>query len=60
MARSSHSSERTLQRYSKDNSVFTFSVADRIFQIDKVIKKEVNVFGSAGLKGTFCNCSPGA
>ncbi|HMC86338.1 MAG TPA: antitoxin Xre-like helix-turn-helix domain-containing protein [Chitinophagaceae bacterium] len=41
-----HISERTLQRYSKDNSVFNFSVADRILQVDKVIKKGVHVFGS--------------
>lgn len=41
-----HISERTLQRYAKDNSVFSFSVADRILQIDKVIKKGVHVFGS--------------
>jgi putative toxin-antitoxin system antitoxin component (TIGR02293 family) len=41
-----HISERTLQRYAKDNSVFNFSVADRILQIDKVLKKGVQVFGN--------------
>ena len=33
-----HISERTLQRYSKENSAFSFSLTDRILQIDKVIK----------------------
>ncbi|MEO7800857.1 MAG: antitoxin Xre-like helix-turn-helix domain-containing protein [Ginsengibacter sp.] len=42
-----HISERTLQRYSKDNSSFNFSVTDRILQINKVIKKGVEVFGSS-------------
>ncbi len=41
-----HISERTLQRYSKDNSSFNFSVTDRILQIDKVIKRGYEVFGS--------------
>ncbi len=41
-----HISERTLQRYSKENSVFSFSVTDRILQIDKVIKRGFEVFGS--------------
>lgn len=41
-----HISERTLQRYAKANSAFPFSVVDRIIQIDKVIKKGVEVFGS--------------
>lgn len=41
-----HISERTLQRYSKDNGAFNFSVADRIQQIDKVIKRGVEVFGT--------------
>ncbi len=42
-----HISERTLQRYSKDNSSFSFSVTDRILQIQKVIIKGIDVFGSA-------------
>jgi putative toxin-antitoxin system antitoxin component (TIGR02293 family) len=42
-----HISERTLQRYAKDNSAFNFSVIDRIFLIEKVIKKGVDVFGNA-------------
>ena len=41
-----HISERTLQRYAKANSNFPFSVVDRILQIDKVIKRGVEVFGS--------------
>jgi putative toxin-antitoxin system antitoxin component (TIGR02293 family) len=42
-----HISERTLQRYSKDNGSFNFSVTDRILQIEKVIKKGIEVFGSS-------------
>ena len=34
-----HISERTLQRYAKDNSSFNFNVIDRILLIDKVLKK---------------------
>ena len=41
-----HISERTLQRYSKENSTFSFSVTDRILQIDKVLKRGLEVFGS--------------
>jgi putative toxin-antitoxin system antitoxin component (TIGR02293 family) len=41
-----HISERTLQRYAKDNGSFNFSVVDRILQIDKVIKKGIEVFGN--------------
>ena len=41
-----HISERTLQRYAKDNSSLPFDVTDRLLQIDKVIKKGVHVFGS--------------
>ncbi len=40
-----HISERTLQRYAKDNSTFNFSVIDRILLIDKVIKKGIDLFG---------------
>ena len=42
-----HISERTLQRYAKDNSTFNFGVIDRILLIDKVIKKGIEVFGNA-------------
>lgn len=42
-----HISERTLQRYSKDNSTFNFGVIDRILLIDKVFKKGIDVFGNA-------------
>ena len=41
-----HISERTLQRYAKDNSAFNFSVIDRILLIDKVLKKGIDVFGN--------------
>jgi putative toxin-antitoxin system antitoxin component (TIGR02293 family) len=41
-----HISERTLQRYSKDEGNFNFSVTDRILQIDKVIKRGTEVFGT--------------
>src|SRR5438045_1147611 len=41
-----HISERTLHRYAKANSTFPFSVVDRILQIDKVIRRGVEVFGS--------------
>lgn len=41
-----HISERTLQRYSKDNSAFSFSVTDRILQINKVFERGREVFGS--------------
>lgn len=41
-----HISERTLHRYAKANSNFPFSVVDRILQIDKVIRRGVEVFGS--------------
>lgn len=41
-----HISERTLQRYAKANSIFPFSVVDRILQIDKVVKRGIDVFGN--------------
>jgi len=41
-----HISERTLQRYAKANSSFPFSVVDRVLQIDKVIKRGIEVFGN--------------
>ncbi|MEO8108408.1 MAG: antitoxin Xre-like helix-turn-helix domain-containing protein [Ginsengibacter sp.] len=41
-----HISERTLQRYAKDNSTFNFSVIDRILLIDKVIKRGTELFGN--------------
>ncbi len=41
-----HISERTLQRYSKDNTSFSFSSTDRILQIHKVITRGKEVFGS--------------
>lgn len=41
-----HISERTLQRYAKENTEFSFSVADRILQINKVFERGLEVFGS--------------
>lgn len=41
-----HISERTLQRYAKDNTNFNFSISDRIAQIDKVLERGKEVFGS--------------
>lgn len=41
-----HISERTLHRYAKANSSFPFSVVDRILQVDKVIKRGIEVFGN--------------
>ncbi|MDQ6757405.1 MAG: DUF2384 domain-containing protein [Bacteroidota bacterium] len=41
-----HISERTLQRYAKANSTFPFSTTDRILQINKVIKRGIEVFGN--------------
>lgn len=41
-----HISERTLQRYARDNGTFSFSVTDRIMQIDKVLERGKDVFGS--------------
>lgn len=41
-----HISERTLQRYSKENTAFSFSVTDRILQINKVFERGLEVFGS--------------
>ena len=36
----------TLQSYAKANSVFPFSITDRVLQIDKVIKRGIEVFGN--------------
>ena len=41
-----HISERTLQRYAKGEGHFNFSVTDRILQIDKVLERGREVFGS--------------
>jgi putative toxin-antitoxin system antitoxin component (TIGR02293 family) len=41
-----HLSERTLQRYSHDNSSFNSNVVDRLTQIKKVIQRGHEVFGS--------------
>ena len=41
-----HISERTLHRYARANSSFPVSVGDRVLQIDKVIKRGIEVFGN--------------
>lgn len=41
-----HISERTLQRYAHDNGSFNIGVADRILQINKVLQRGHEVFGS--------------
>ncbi len=41
-----HISERTLQRYAGNSGNFNFSVTDRILQIDKVLERGRDVFGS--------------
>ena len=41
-----HLSERTLQRYSHDNSSFNSNVVDRLRQLKKVIQRGYEVFGS--------------
>lgn len=41
-----HISERTLQRYAHDNGSFNTGVIDRILQIDKVLQRGREVFGS--------------
>ena len=41
-----HISERTLQRYARESGSFNFSVTDRILQIDKVLERGKDVFGS--------------
>ncbi|HET7114889.1 MAG TPA: antitoxin Xre-like helix-turn-helix domain-containing protein [Hanamia sp.] len=41
-----HISERTLQRYAHENSTFNTGVSDRILQINKVLQRGKEVFGS--------------
>ncbi|MEO9004571.1 MAG: antitoxin Xre-like helix-turn-helix domain-containing protein [Ginsengibacter sp.] len=41
-----HISERTLQRYANDNGSFNTGVIDRILQINKVLLRGREVFGS--------------
>lgn len=41
-----HISERTLQRYARDNGSFSSGVIDRIYQINKVFQRGKEVFGS--------------
>ena len=53
-----HISERTLQRYAKDDGNFNFSVTDRILQIDKVIKRGTEVFGNIDKFISWLKSSP--
>ncbi len=41
-----HISERTLQRYAHENGTFNSGVIDRILQINKVLERGKEVFGS--------------
>ncbi len=41
-----HISERTLQRYAHENGTFNTGVIDRILQINKVLERGKEVFGS--------------
>jgi putative toxin-antitoxin system antitoxin component (TIGR02293 family) len=41
-----HISERTLQRYAHDNGTFNSGAIDRLFQINKVLDRGKEVFGS--------------
>ena len=43
-----HLSERTLQRYAKNNGVFAPIIAERALQIDKVLKEGREAFGKSG------------
>lgn len=43
-----HLSERTLQRYAKDNSTFAPINAERALMVAKVIKEGINTFGDGG------------
>lgn len=53
-----HISERTLQRYSKENTAFNFSVADRLRQIIKVLERGNEVFGSYSKFNTWLRNNP--
>lgn len=41
-----HISERTIQRYAKENGTFNPNVSDKIYHINKVINRGQEVFGS--------------
>ena len=53
-----HVSERTLQRYAKNNSSFAPINAERAMQLDRVIKKGKEVFGSADRFYNWLNQKP--
>ena len=44
-----HLSERTIQRYAKDNSIFAPINAERALLVVKVIKEGINTFGNTDL-----------
>ena len=53
-----HISERTLQRYAKDNSSFAPINAERALHIDKVLKEGVFTFGNVGLFYSWIKSNP--
>ena len=53
-----HVSERTLQRYAKDNSSFAPINAERALHIDKVLKEGVFTFGNVGLFYSWIKRNP--
>ncbi|MES2850355.1 MAG: hypothetical protein V4685_14950 [Bacteroidota bacterium] len=53
-----HVSERTLQRYAKSNGSFASINAERAMQIDSVIKKGKEVFGTVDLFYTWLKRKP--
>ena len=53
-----HLSERTLQRYAKDNSVFDPIYSDRIRQLQKVITRGTEVFGDEDRFNNWLRSNP--
>lgn len=53
-----HVSERTLQRYAKDNSSFAPINAERALHIDKVLKEGVFTFGNSDLFYSWIKRNP--
>lgn len=53
-----HVSERTLQRYAKDNSTFAPINAERALQIEKVLKEAKITFGKVGNFYTWLKREP--
>jgi DNA-binding transcriptional regulator YiaG len=53
-----HVSERTLQRYAKNNGIFSFINAERFHQIMQVVEKGKKVFGKAELFYEWLHSNP--